>query len=423
MKPQQRRVYFRAGEQVHSLYYDLLDCPPDGYVFVVSERTRVPTESVRVAEERGGIRAVGSRFLVSIPKGSALRSLAFLGVYRAGFYFRKLLPATPENISLTFSASSLLIQKRPWVVAIEHVGDLCPVMYDVLNLPRYKRFIEKVLSSRECKSVITLFEAGRQTLLLNLDCSGFAHKIATVPIAVRPKPYFDRRNRDTVTLLFIGTANFLGPNSEAARKSSEYAFHTKGGKEVLEGFALLCKRYGNLRLIMKQYVPPDVAVKYSNILKQPNVIVDETITPKSQLEPLYAQSDIFVFPAHQSSSVLIEAMGYGLPVVASDVWENPNYVEHGKTGLIVPRSTKVPYYLRGFIPNTADYTGTFRSSLNEVDCEFVNRFADAVGLLIENASLREKLSNQARQETISGKYSITHRNYLLKNVFDKAIAN
>jgi glycosyltransferase involved in cell wall biosynthesis len=55
-------------------------------------------------------------------------------------------------------------------------------------------------------------------------------------------------------------------------------------------------------------------------------------------ETLYAAMDIFVLPSHWEglSLALVEAMGSGRAVVATDVGGNPEVVTNGRTGLLVP---------------------------------------------------------------------------------------
>jgi glycosyltransferase involved in cell wall biosynthesis len=55
-------------------------------------------------------------------------------------------------------------------------------------------------------------------------------------------------------------------------------------------------------------------------------------------DTLYAAMDAFVLPSRWEglSLALVEAMGAGRAVVATDVGGNPEVVSHGKTGLLVP---------------------------------------------------------------------------------------
>ena len=59
---------------------------------------------------------------------------------------------------------------------------------------------------------------------------------------------------------------------------------------------------------------------------------------REDVSALLAASDYFVLPSHEESfsNALLEAMAYGLPVIATAVGGNPEVVEDGVTGLLVP---------------------------------------------------------------------------------------
>src|SRR6202035_4216255 len=57
----------------------------------------------------------------------------------------------------------------------------------------------------------------------------------------------------------------------------------------------------------------------------------------SDVESVYAATDLFVFPSHQEplACAMLSAMAYGLPVVAFDRGGNPEAIEDSKNGLLV----------------------------------------------------------------------------------------
>ena len=60
--------------------------------------------------------------------------------------------------------------------------------------------------------------------------------------------------------------------------------------------------------------------------------------PNKRLPIYYNQADVFVLPSCSEgmSNVILEAMACGLPVIATSVGGNPELVENGKTGLLIP---------------------------------------------------------------------------------------
>ena len=65
---------------------------------------------------------------------------------------------------------------------------------------------------------------------------------------------------------------------------------------------------------------------------------------KKTLREAYRTSDLFILPAVVDGKgdteglgvVLLEALEFGLPLIASDVGGIPDIVRHGETGLLVP---------------------------------------------------------------------------------------
>ena len=57
----------------------------------------------------------------------------------------------------------------------------------------------------------------------------------------------------------------------------------------------------------------------------------------SDVESVYAATDLFVFPSHQEplACAMLSAMTYGIPVVAFDRGGNPEAIDDGKNGLLV----------------------------------------------------------------------------------------
>ena len=114
---------------------------------------------------------------------------------------------------------------------------------------------------------------------------------------------------------------------------------------------------------------------------------------RSDIPDLLCASDIGVLASHEegSSNAVLECMAACLPMVATNVGGNPEIVEHGVTGLIVPPKAPIP-------------------------------LSDALARLAEDAKLRRSMGASGRK-AVEEKFSMEDcvRNYyhtyelLLKN--------
>jgi hypothetical protein len=182
----------------------------------------------------------------------------------------------PSGVDLTYAAGHVVFRKEPWVADLEHVATL---VGEMSHFERYKRTIENAFSSSYCKKIICWTEASRQTVLWNLDCHNFEHKIEQVYIISASKKEFVKDYRDDkVKLLFIGSANI--PKE----------FEHKGGKEVLEAFANLSRKYKNLELVIRSDMPLNLKEKYSRL---GNLKIIDTVIPWKALEHEFKTADIF----------------------------------------------------------------------------------------------------------------------------------
>ncbi len=315
----------------------------------------------------------------------------------------------PSEVKLIFSAHHLVLQKKAWVAAIEHVGDLCPVMYDIKHLTVYKGFIEKVLRSKYCKRIMPYLNTGKATLLANLNCGGFQDKIEVVHLGVRPKQFIRNYDKMKVTLLFLGTANVSNIGE---------SFWLRGGREALEAFAILSKQYVDLELIFRTAIPDEVRSRYGGILRSERVKVLDSVLQRQQFEQVMMSADILLFPGYITPAMtLLEAMSYELPVVATDIEGIPEMVTEGKTGLLINRPDNTPYKsMRAGRPSANLSELARRTQVDGV----VKQLVEKTSSLIDNKALRVSMGRKGREETEKGEFSLKRRNERLKKIFDEA---
>jgi glycosyltransferase involved in cell wall biosynthesis len=148
-------------------------------------------------------------------------------------------------------------------------------------------------------------------------------------------------------------------------------------------------------------------------------LIDNLITPE-ELSTEFKSADVFVFPGHSTPGmVILEAMSYELPVVATDVWANRELVDDGRTGFLIKGSSKVRYFDENFIPLWGE--PRFMRAIRRTDLGMIEELVEKTSILIEDEKLRRRMGKAGRLEIEKGKFSIITRNEKIKKIFDEAI--
>jgi len=370
-----------------------LEYPPQGYEFIFPEK---PTGKKPQLSKK-------------IPTAVPLKKNSLLGLLRCQFrwYTEDVFMETSIEADLIFSANRLIYsKKRPWVVMIEHVGDLCPIMYDIKHIGLYRSFIEKVLSSEWCKKIMPYLDNEKMTLFKSLNCEGFKDKIEVVNLAVPPKIFEKEYGKDKISLLFLGTAH---------KGNIPKSFEERGGLEVLEAFKVLNARYENLELVIRSHVPPYIRNKYLQVLAGKNVKILEQVLSMEERDHIMQNADIFLFPGHITPALtILDAMSYELPVVATDWRGNCEMVKDGETGFLI----RPPF---GLNPDVLTRELVDMISARRPDMYGVKELIEKTSVLIVDERLRRRMGIAGRREIEIGKFSIKRRNEKLKKIFDEAI--
>jgi glycosyltransferase involved in cell wall biosynthesis len=125
-----------------------------------------------------------------------------------------------------------------------------------------------------------------------------------------PSPVPDRSRRDSVQFLFLGRINDTkGALPTTSRAAARIVFAGDGRVEELRRRAAK--------------IGPDVVV--------------HTWLDREERDHLLAVSDVLVLPSRHEGvpMAVLEAMAYGLPVIATPVGGIPDVIRHGREGLLV----------------------------------------------------------------------------------------
>jgi len=374
---------------LHSFYSELIKYPPENY------KIEMPT-------------------VINKPNITKFRSSKYRNhFYKEIFYnlwgipysFSKYIESSIkyDNYDLIFASQHIIKTEQPWVVDLEFSNALA----GYIDLSFCKNVISKRLHSNQCKAILPLSNWAKETLYNSLDCKGIKDKIKVLRYTVSPKNSAKiKKEKSLIRILFIGSMN----------PSNMLSYEFKGLYETLDAFIKLQKEYDNIELVIRSHISPEIKEKvkiYSNIK-----ILEKPLS-KKELEELYQTSDIF---PHSGFEVLnlsvLEAMSYGLPVIATSIYSTPELIKHMKNGILIDLPNPDLFYTKAKTPN--DHTKSFVQSMRKLRPYMTDKLFKTMKLLIEDSSLRNKIGLEARSTIENGEYSIKNRNKLLKEIFDYA---
>ncbi len=299
-----------------------------------------------------------------------------------------------EKIDLIHSTRGILIRnKKPWIVDLESGAAFAGLDWNSLQKPIMKKIIRKYLLSPYCKKIIPQSEAAKKSLLENLDCSGFAHKIETLYLAYHTSK-LKRKKSDKIRISFIGKF-----------------YLEKGGHDLQGAFKILNKKYpGKLKLKMKSNVPERYKLNLPNVKYLKNIP-----DPRKFYEEIFGDCDIYVQPTTIDSYgvSILEAMSTGLPVVCTDDFTLPELVQNGYNGFLV--KSPVHWYNHRF------NLRKWEEKAHQDHPETVKELVEKISILIEDKKLRERMGKNSFKLVESGKFSIKERNKKLKRIYEEAL--
>lgn len=373
----------------HAFAFQMQAFPPDGYKVLMAPG---------LMHDR--LKAVGTgwkiaRFLWRFPDAIVPMTLVKAWANR---WIR-----LPVETDVTYSTDHLVFRREPWILEVEFaaliVGGLAK------HLRWFKRIVEQSLGSRYCRAIRCWSEAGRQSLLSDLDATHFRHKVQLIPYAVPPRRLVKEYRNGKVRILFVGPSTIAG------------GFDYGGGRETLVVFDALRQRYANLELVVRADVPRELK---ANCAARDGLRIIDRYISREELDLEFRSADIFMIPSHNTSPMtMLDAMSYELPIVTVDSWANKEYVRDGETGIVAPGSRRLGRYYAG-TRQPAFHSEGFLRAIRTPDPEVVAHLAAKTSTLIENAELRRKMGRAARHEVEHGRFSFVRMNDGLKRLLDCA---
>jgi glycosyltransferase involved in cell wall biosynthesis len=303
--------------------------------------------------------------------------------------------------------------QNPWVIEIEDPTTLFhPLIHNGhtfdLNLAKspYFPIVKSLLESDQCRGILTHMKSTAAMVPTLFGSEKIRAKVHYAPLGVKLAENWQRHDEsEHIHLLFINSWCQVPHN-----------FCLRGGLDVLEAFSVLHRRYPNLRLTLRTNLP-GLDEHYYRIMEQGWVRLIDRFLTAEEMDALLAESHIFLLPAARVHIVsLLQAMSYGLAVVASDGWGFEEYLTHERNGLIVQgRYGKVSWADHEVGMLKEDY-----APMSTSDPDVVRGIVEAVSRLVEDRELRRRLGRAARRD-VETKYTLERWNLGLKEVLDSAL--
>lgn len=294
---------------------------------------------------------------------------------------------TDKPYDLIHCAHSMSLNKTPWVADFESAWQL---WISIRKFGPGKKSVSKILLDEHCKKIMPWTEVIKQDILELFPNKKIEEKMTVVNPAV---PLLEKvKKTNNIKLIFI----------------SRY-FWIKGGLVALETFKKLKERY-DMKIVFVSNTPEKLKEKYRDVgIDFRNLMSREKIIHE------LGESDIFFYPSFVDTFGFqpLESMSLGVPIVTVNTGGTKNcreITEDGKTGFVID----FPYYKGNEI-----YKKVY--DIGNPERRLIEQLYKRTSKLIEDSSLRRKMSINCRKVIKDGKFSIKVRNKKLKEVYENAI--
>jgi len=310
-------------------------------------------------------------------KNSLRKILNFLRLPNLTYSFK-------TNYDLIHCAHSLSLNKKPWVVDTETYSRVT-AGGTIADSKIGRWIIKNRLESEYCKKIIAWSEDCKKTFIDAFpNNKKILNKITIVPFAFKT-PKFKKIKHKKINILFVARW-----------------FDAKGGRQTLEVFNRLSKRYPNVEFIFICPTPKILKEKYK---KNKAIKIMELMSQKKIFSEFYTRANIFFYPGFGDSYgfAVPEALGFRLPIISTKTFAKAELVHDGKTGFLVD------------MPN--DWKGY--KDMNE---KLLQNLFDKTSILIEDKKLRKSMSHEAMKVSKkNGLHNIKDRNQKLIKIYEDAL--
>ena len=382
-----KNIFFYSSTNMHNMYTPMLANVPEGFRYKKEEFLAMPMRSNNLAK---------SFFEKVIWKISPYYN--YFKVLQGNPKIRKFYI---ENYDLIHSTQSLLETNLPYVVDFEHAAVFSGYNQIAFSNEKFIKNLKKILENRKLKKLLPFTNAAKMSLLNFVKSKEIEEKTEVVYLFITPPKKIKKKDDRIIKFLFIGKA-----------------FFEKGGLETLEAFNRISLKY-DVELTLVSNAPEDIKIKYE---KNAKIKIMKQL-PDSEVQKLYEESNVFVFPTHYDTVgfVILEAMSYGLPIITDNSFSRPEIVENEKTGLLINAYYSSFGKNYGYLyPTSSELSRKRKEACMHPPEWYVNDLSKAMERFVLDSELRNKCSKNARKECTEGKFSPKVWKEKIKKIYTEA---
>jgi len=198
-------------------------------------------------------------------------------------------------------------------------------------------------------------------------------------------------------------------------------FFRKGGVNVVDAFEKASMKYPSitLRVCSDENIDFNTSMStlrstYLKKVKSNEKITFGRISRSEMINNVLPNTDIYLLPTYNETFgfALLEAMAFGIPVIATNHMAIPEIIEEGVNGYMIDTSSyDCEELFKGYIVN--DIPSDFGNHVT-------NNLYNHLCTLIESAELRKKMG-LAGIEIVRSKFSIEERNKKMLKIYEGAL--
>ena len=290
-----RKIFFFVKSHFRERQWDTVRNVPEGFEALYSLQEK-PYGSVYTAKR-------GMNLFAKL-KVKLLLTIPLLNI--------KKVPSIANQVDFIYTWGYLpLGAKKPFVIEIDN--PYCFTYYNPNAFYKYKKLIKKFLN--KAYKLTFMSEASMYHFLHEFGVKFKEKSVVFYPYAKRRYKFNHNKDHKQINFLFVGLD-----------------YKIKGLIELLEAFSHVNSQ--NINLYVVSFISENIKRRFE---KDKRIIFLEPMSREKLLTEVYPKMDVFIMPSFYESFgvVLLEALSFGLGLIATNVYAVPELLYNEENGILL----------------------------------------------------------------------------------------